>query len=126
LISTNPFGIGLANNGITEARFEGNLDQSKMTEDWTLQVAVHTGFLGAIAYIGLTGAILISLLKTRHYRYKDICPLRVTAGAVFVSMTIAGVMIPVWDHLITSVYAWALIGMALATTRTATNRVSPT
>jgi hypothetical protein len=33
---------------------------------------------------------------------------------VFVAMTVAGVMIPVWDALLPAVYAWALVGMALA------------
>lgn len=121
LISTNPLGIGLGNNGIVEARFAGGVDQAQMTENWTLQAAVQTGWLGAIAYLGLTGAILVSLLQTRNYCNRDVRLLRVSAGAVFVALTVAGVMIPVWDHLITSVYAWALVGMALATTKAPMN-----
>ena len=66
------------------------------------------------AYLGLTWALLVSLLRTRRYRNKDANLLRVSAGAVFVGMTVAGVMITVWDSLLPLVYAWALVGMALA------------
>ena len=116
VISTNPFGIGLGNSGIVQARFAGGVDNSESTENWVLQVGVQTGLLGPFAYLGLTGAILVSLLRTRHYRNSDMRLLRVSAGAVFVAMTAAGIMIPVWDHLLTSMYAWALVGAALAGT----------
>lgn len=121
VISTSPLGIGLGKYGIVQARFAGGVDEAEFTEDWVLQVAVQTGVIGAFAYLGLTGAILVSLLRTRHYWNKDASLLRVSAGAVFVAMTVAGVMIPVWDNLLTSVYAWALVGMALATGRAPTN-----
>jgi hypothetical protein len=114
VISTNPLGIGLGKYGIVQARFAGGVDEAEFTEDWVLQVAVQTGVIGAFAYLGLTGAILVSLLRTRHYWNKDASLLRVSAGAVFVAMTVAGVMIPVWDALLTAVYAWALVGVALA------------
>jgi hypothetical protein len=114
-ISTNPLGIGLGKNGIVQAIFAGGVDQSMMTEDWTLQVAVQTGWLGSAAYLGLTAAILISLLRTRPSWNRDATLLRIAAAAVFVAMTAVGVMIPVWDHLLTTVYAWTLVGMALAT-----------
>jgi len=128
VISTNPLGIGLGKYGIVEARFAGGVDEAEFTEDWVLQVAVQTGVIGAFAYLGLTGAILMSLLRTPRYWNKDASLLRVSAGAVFVAMTVAGVMIPVWDNLLTAVYAWALVGVALAgVARPLTGRyVSPT
>jgi hypothetical protein len=116
-VSSNPLGIGLGKSGIVEARFAGGVDESQMTEDWVLQVAVQTGVIGAFAYICLIVAILVSLLRTRLCRNKDARLLRVAAGAVFVAMNVAGVMIPVWDHLLTTVYAWALVGMGLAACR---------
>ncbi len=112
--ATNPFGIGLGKYGNVQARFAGGVDEAEYTENWVLQVAVQTGVIGAFAYLGLTGAILVSLLRTRHLRNKDTSILTVSAGAVFVATTVAGVMIPVWDFLLPAVYAWALVGMALA------------
>lgn len=114
VISTNPLGIGLGKYGIVQARFAGGVDEAEFAEDWLLQVAVQTGVIGAFAYLGLTGAILVSLLRMRHSRNKDARLLRVSAGAVFVAMTVVGVMMPVWDEVLTAVYAWALVGMALA------------
>lgn len=114
LISRRPFGIGLGNSGIVQARFGGGFDKAHFTEDWVLQAAVQTGMIGAFAYLGLTGAILVSLLRKLRHQNEDVSRLRVTAGAVFAAMTVAGIMIPVWDGLLTTVYTWALVGMALA------------
>jgi hypothetical protein len=113
VISTNPFGIGLGKSGIVQARFAGGVDEAEFTEDWVLQAGIQTGVIGAFAYLGLTGAILVSLLRPRHYWDEDARPLRVSAGAAFVAMTVVGVMIPVWDGFLPAVYAWALIGVAL-------------
>jgi hypothetical protein len=113
LITANPLGIGLGKSGIVQARFAGDVDKADFTEDWVLQAAVQTGVFGAFAYLGLTGAILVSLLLSRIPRNGESRRLRALAAGVFVAMTIAGVMIPVWDHLLTAVYAWALVGLAL-------------
>ncbi len=114
VISANPLGIGLGKSGIVQARFAGGVDAAEFTEDWILQAGVQTGVIGALAYLGLTGAVLVSLFRTRHYWNEDSKCLKVSAGAVLVAMTVAGVTIPVWDSLIAAVYAWALVGMALA------------
>jgi hypothetical protein len=116
-ISANPFGLGLGMSGWTEAKVTGELDEDDVTEDWLLQTGVQTGVLGAVVWLGLTGAILLSLLRPGHYWDKDAHLLRVSAAAAFVAMTVASVMIPLWVGLVTSVYAWALVGMALATCR---------
>jgi len=113
VISANPFGIGLGKSGIVQARFAGGVDAAEFTECWVLQAGVQTGVIGAFAYLGLTGAILASLLRKRHYCNEDSRLLKVSAGAVLVAMTVAGVTIPVWDSLIAFVYVWALVGMAL-------------
>ena len=113
VISTNPFGIGLGKSGIVQARFAGGVDAAEFTEDWVLQTGVQTGVIGVLAYLGLTGAILASLLRTRHRWNEDSRLLKVSAGAVFVAMTVAGVTVPVWDSPVASVYAWALVGVAL-------------
>jgi hypothetical protein len=89
VISTNPFGIGLGKSGIVQARFAGGVDEAEFTEDWVLQAGIQTGVIGAFAYLGLTGAILASLLRTRHYCNEDSRLLKVSAGAVFVATTVA-------------------------------------
>lgn len=114
LISRNPFGIGLGKYGTVQARFVGDPEEAEYTENWVLQVGVQTGVIGAFAYLALTGSIIVSLLRGRQCRNMDARALRVAAGGVFVAMTVAGVMIPVWDALLPAVYAWALVGMALA------------
>ncbi len=114
LLASEPFGIGLGKYGIVQARFAGGVDEADFTENWVLQVGVETGVIGAFAYLGLTGAILLSLQRKGSWWTKDEHPLRVSAQAVFAAMTVAGLMIPVWDNLLTSVYAWALVGVALA------------
>jgi hypothetical protein len=110
---TNPFGIGLGKYGTVQARFMDEDEEPEYTENWVLQVAVQTGVVGAFAYLGLTGAIFVSLLRKRQ-RSKHASALKAVAVGVFVAMTVAAVMIPVWDALLPSVYAWALVGMALA------------
>jgi hypothetical protein len=113
VISTNPLGIGLGQYGAVQARFAGGDNNAEYAENWVLQVAVQTGVIGAFAYLGLAGVILASLLGTRRRLNEDAKLLRISAGAVFVAMTVAGMMIPVWDGLLAAVYAWALVGLAL-------------
>jgi hypothetical protein len=112
VISANLLGIGLGKDGAVNARFVG-IDEAPVTEDWTLQVAKEAGVIAACSYIGLTVAILWSLLR-RRCRDTHTASLLAVAVSVLTAKTIAGVMIPVWDPLIPAVYTWALAGMALA------------
>lgn len=113
VISTNPFGIGLGKYGTIQARFAGGVDKAEYAENWVLQVAVQNGVIGALAYVALTGAILVALLRRRRRTNWQVNELRTVGVGVFVAMTLAGIMIPVWDELLPTVYAWALVGMAL-------------
>ena len=114
VISKNPFGIGLGKYGTVQARFAGGSDQADWVEDSLLQVTVQNGVIGAFAYLILTWTVLISLLRRRPWTNKDRSGLRAAAGGVFVAMTVAGVMVPIWDNLVPVVYAWALVGIVLA------------
>jgi len=113
LISANPFGIGLGKYGTVQSRFAGGVDKAQYAENWVLNVAVQAGVVAAFTYLALTGAILLSLLRPRRHVSKETSTLRAAAGGVLVAMTVAGIMIPVWDFLIPVVYACALVGMAL-------------
>jgi hypothetical protein len=113
LISRNPFGIGLGKSGIVEMRFAGVVDQAESTENWVLQVAVQAGIPGALAYLAVTSAVVLSLFSRRGEGNGDSRTLGACALGVFLAMTVAGVMIPVWISDIPAVYAWALVGMAL-------------
>lgn len=112
-ISANPFGVGLGNYGTVEARFVGE-EEAQYTENWVLQVAVGAGVIAAFAFVGMTGTILWSLLRRRS-RESPNAALVAAAASIFTAMTIAGVMVTIWDFLIPAVYAWALVGMAMAT-----------
>jgi O-antigen ligase len=114
VISTNPFGIGLGKYGTVQSRFVGGSEEADWVENQVLQVAVQTGVIGALAYLALTVAILVSILRKRHGGNKDVRVLRAAAGGVFVAMIVVGVMVQVWDDLLPAVYAWAIVGMALA------------
>ncbi len=112
VVAADPLGIGLGKYGTVQARFSGGVSEAAYTENWILEVAVETGVIGAFAYVALTAAVLVSLVL--RIRGKIACPKMLTAAiAVFVAMTIAGIMIPVWDTLLPTVYTWALVGMAL-------------
>jgi hypothetical protein len=113
VISANPFGVGLGKYGIVEARFAGD-EATQYIENWALQVAIGAGIIAAFVYAGLTLTILWALLCIRC-RERHNAALVAVALSVVIAMTIAGVMTPVWDFLIPVVYAWALVGMALAT-----------
>jgi hypothetical protein len=113
VISEHPLGIGLGRFGPLAASFAG-VDEARYTENWVLQVAVGTGVIGAFVFIGLTMTILWSLFRRRRESQNAL----VTAAlSTFVAMSLASVMIPVWFGEIPAVYAWALLGMALATCR---------
>jgi len=113
VVEENPLGIGLGKYGTVEARFAGGVSDASYTEDWELQVAVETGVIGALAYLALTAAILISLCGRRRRKKTDSKMLVGAAIGVFAAMTVAGIMIPVWDGLLPAVYTWALVGLAL-------------
>ncbi|MFC2165941.1 O-antigen ligase family protein [Acidobacteriota bacterium] len=113
IISENPSGIGLGEYGTVQARFEGGVEKAQYAENWVLQVGVQAGLIGALAYILLTFSILFSLARKPRHNSKDNNCLRFTACGVFVAMTVAGIVIPVWDFLLPLVYTWTLIGMAL-------------
>ena len=115
VIHANPFGIGLGKYGNVEARYLDGTG-TEYTENWTLQVVIGAGVVAGFAFLGLTATILLSLFRLRCREAHSAA--MVTAGAtVFTAMTIAGMMIPVWDFLLPTVYAWALVGMALAGSR---------
>jgi hypothetical protein len=115
VISAHPFGIGLGRYGPLAARFPG-VDKAQYTENWALQVAVGAGVIAAFAFVGLTTTILGSLFR-RRCREDHNAALVTAAVSIFVAMTLASIMIPVWFGEIPAVYAWALVGMALATCR---------
>ena len=125
LISTSPLGIGLGKYGTVQEKYVGD-DESERTENWVLQVAVQTGVIGPFAYLGLTVAIVVTLLRSRQWESNHAGILRSTAAGVFVAMAVAGVMISVWDLLLPVVYAWALVGLGLATSCTPTELAIPT
>jgi hypothetical protein len=105
VLAGNSLGIGLGRYGTVQVRFDP--DDAHKAENWVLQVAVGTGVPGALAYIALTMTILATLLRRRN------C-VGVAAAAVFIAMTVASIMIPVWDLLLPTVYAWSLVGIGLA------------
>jgi hypothetical protein len=115
VISENPFGIGLGRFGPFSASFPG-VDKAQYTENWTLQVAVGAGGIAAFAFTGLTATILWSLFR-RRFREPQAAALAAATVSIFSAMTIAGMMIPVWDGHIPAVYSWALVGMVLAICR---------
>jgi len=117
IVSEHPFGIGLGNYGTIQARFSQDEDDASKTENWVLQVAVQNGIFGAFVYIGMTVTVLVVLLRKQRRQSGHANTLTAAAGGGFVAMTIAGIMIPVWDELLPTVYAWALVGMALSTGR---------
>jgi hypothetical protein len=113
VISANPFGVGLGKYGTVEAKFVG-VEDAQYTENWVLQVAVGAGVVAAFAFVGLTATLLWSLLR-RQCSEAHNATLVAAAVSILTAMTIAGVMIPVWDFQIPVVYTWALVGMAIAT-----------
>jgi len=113
LIAANPLGIGLGKSGTIAARFEGP-DNAEYTENWTLQAGEEAGVFAALAFLGLTATLLWSLFPGKEGA-RAATTLGGTAASIFAAMTVAGVMTPVWGYELTSVYAWALAGMALAT-----------
>ena len=113
VISANPLGIGLGKYGTVEARF-GGVEEAQFAENWALQVAIGAGVIAAFAFAGLTVTILWSLFS-RQCREAHSAALVAAAVSVFTAMTIAGVMMPIWDFLTPVVYVWALLGMAMAT-----------
>jgi O-antigen ligase len=115
LIIANPFGIGLGKYGTAEARFLQSVTETHYTENWILQVGVQNGIFGALAYIGLTGAILVTLLQSSPHVRSHAEPLHDAATGIFVAITVAALMIPVWDFFLSTVYACAVVGLALGT-----------
>jgi hypothetical protein len=112
-ISKNPLGVGLGNYGTIQARFEG-YEEADYAENSVLQVAVETGLAGGIAYIGLTAAVLVALFGARRWQDEKQRRLAACALGVFVAMTAAGVVLPIWEALVPLVYTWALVGTVLA------------
>jgi O-Antigen ligase len=115
VISENPLGIGLGRFGPLAARFAG-VDKAQYTENWELQVAIGAGIIAALAFTGLTATIFWSLFRGRCRENHSVA-LVTAAVTTFAAMTLSSMMIPLWFGEIPVVYAWALVGIALATCR---------
>jgi hypothetical protein len=116
-ISLNPSGVGFNTSGIIVARFVG-ADAAEYTENWVLQAGVQAGVLAVFAYVGLTLTILWSLFHVQCRDAHD-AALMMAAASIFVAMSIASLLIQVWDCETTCVYTWAIVGMALASSTSA-------
>jgi hypothetical protein len=110
-VASSPLGIGLGKSGAAQARFV-DAGRAYYIEDWVLNVADEAGIFAAFSYVGLTFVILWTLIRRRH----DAVNPWLVRGAVsiFVSLTVVSIMIQVWTCEATLVYAWAIVGLALA------------
>jgi O-antigen ligase len=114
VISQHPLGVGLGEYGTVQARFGGGYYEAEYAENATLQVAVETGVIGGIVYVAWNAVVFLALLRTRRSASDDTRRLGACALGVFVALTLAGILLPVWEALVPVVYAWGLAGCVLS------------
>ncbi|HUP03473.1 MAG TPA: O-antigen ligase family protein [Bryobacteraceae bacterium] len=112
-IRKSPWGVGLGGYGTVQARFSSAAD-ADYAEDCLLQVTVETGLIGGLVYLGLTVAVLLTLALRLRQSSGEVRLVCLCVFGVFVALTIAGAMLPIWEELSTLVFTWALVGISLS------------
>ncbi len=112
IIQDAPLGHGLGTAGTIGQRYDAS--QSITNESWYLQLATEMGPTGALVYLGLTCAVLITCFRTyRHLR--DVWLRSVVLGMAGAAMgfLLVSNFLHAWENTVLSMLFWMFAGIAV-------------